>query len=323
MTRGDWKRVSKGRPCPVCGKSDWCLYAGPDDAPTAAICARVESAKPVGAAGSGWWHRLRSDDDRRPVRGFKVSVPMRQQPQDLQPRAAGGDPRDAGPIDLEQLAADCCAAVRSDDLQRLAASLGLSVESLQRLRVGWAARHLAWSFPMLDAAGRVLGIRLRKPNGFKFAVGGGHDGLFLPDGLDIDAAGGRLLVCEGPTDTAVLLDLGFSAVGRPSCTGGVRLLVELVKQRRPAEVCIVADGDAPGQRGAGNLAAVLLAYSPAVRILTPPAGIKDAREWKRRGATAADLATAIAAAPVRRLAIVVSRQTRKKGRRGAWKAKRG
>jgi hypothetical protein len=95
---------------------------------------------------------------------------------------------------------------------------------------------------------------------------------------------------KAPPTAAALLDLGLLAVGRPSCTGGVRLLVELVKQRRPAEVCIIADGDAPGQRGAGNLAAVLLAYCPAVRIATPPDGIKDAREWKRRGATPADVA---------------------------------
>lgn len=117
------------------------------------------------------------------------------------------------------------------------------------------------------------------------------------------SGGGRLLVCEGPTDTAALLDLGLSAVGRPSCSGGVKLLVELVKQRRPAEVVIVADGDAPGQRGAGNQAAVLVAYCAAVRIIAPPVGIKDAREWKRRGATAADVAAVIDAAPIRRLTI--------------------
>ena len=315
MTRGDWKRVSRRRPCLVCGKDDWCLYAGPDDAPTAAICARIESARPVGAAGSGWWHRLR-DDDRRPARTIRRAVPMRQQPTD----AAGADPQGA-PIDLERLAADCCAAVTPAALQWLAASLGLTVESLRRLAVGWSSRHRAWSFPMRSPTRQVLGIRLRRPNGSKFAVTGGHDGLFIPDDLP-DADGGRLLVCEGPTDTAALLDFGFSAVGRSSCTGGVRLLVELAKQRRPAEVCIIADGDAPGQRGAGNLAAVLLAYCPAVRIATPPAGFKDARQWKQRGATAADVAAVIDAAPVRRLEISVSRQTRK-GRRGAWKAKRG
>jgi DNA primase len=171
---------------------------------------------------------------------------------------------------------------------------------------------------MTDAAGKLQGIRLRSASGFKYSVSGSRQGLFIPSDLP---ATELLLIGEGPTDTAALLDFGFSAVGRPSCTGGVRLLVELVRQRRRADVVIVADGDAPGQRGAGNLAAALLAYSLAVRIITPPDGIKDAREWKRRGATAGDVLAIIDAAPVRRLAISVSRQRRKKGRRASWNAK--
>lgn len=304
MTHSDWKRVSPRQPCLVCGRHNWCLFAGPDDAPTAAICARTPSDTKAGEA--GYLHILRTDGP--------AWAPWRQTLR----RAVRmiDNPPGAAP-DFAKLAADCRAAVRPDDLQRLALSLDLTVESLRRLRVGWSRSRRGWAFPMSDADGRILGIRLRLAGGRKLSVKGGREGLFIPDGLDVD---GRLLVCEGPTDAAALLDLGLCAVGRPSCTGGVRLLIELVKQRRPAETIIVADGDAPGQRGAGNLAAVLVAYCPAVRIITPPAGIKDAREWKRRGATAADLAAAIDVAPVRRLAIVVSRQTRK-GRRAAWKAK--
>ena len=295
MTRGDAKRVSKARPCLVCGRGDWCLYFGPDDAPTAAICPRIESAKPVGSA--GWLHRLR-DDDWRPAGTIRRAVPMRPQPQD------------AGPIDFEELAGDFRAAVNSVDLQRLAAGLGLTVESLQRLRVGWAAGHRAWSFPMTDAAGQVLGIRLRRPNGSKFAVTGGHDGLFLPGDLPGDA-GGRLLVCEGPTDTAALLDLGFDVVGRPSCTGGKQLLVELVRRRQPNEVIVVADGDGPGMRGAENLATALVAYAAAVRVITPPNGISDARQWKRAGATRRDVLNIINAAEVRQLSVQTRRRRRK------------
>jgi hypothetical protein len=79
---------------------------------------------------------------------------------------------------------------------------------------------------MMDVAGRVQGIRLRFSNGRKLAVRGGREGLFVPSGL---AATNQLLICEGPTDTAALLDLGFAAVGRPSCAGGTRLLVELLR----------------------------------------------------------------------------------------------
>src|SRR5207248_11062007 len=45
--------VSRERPCPVCGKPDWCLVA--EDG-TAAICQRVGSGKRCGEA--GWLHRL-------------------------------------------------------------------------------------------------------------------------------------------------------------------------------------------------------------------------------------------------------------------------
>jgi hypothetical protein len=146
---------------------------------------------------------------------------------------------------------------------------------------------------MTDVGGRVLGIRLRLENGRKFAVTGGREGLFIPTGLPDSPT--TLFVAEGATDCAALLDLGLSAVGRSSCTGGTRLLVELVARRRPGRVVIVADADEPGQRGADALACVLCAYVRDVRIITPPAGVKDARAWKLDGATAADVLDAVEA----------------------------
>ncbi len=56
-----WQRVSRRNPCPVCHKPDWCLIARDG---TAAICARIESDRPVGTKGAGWLHRL-TDTDRR------------------------------------------------------------------------------------------------------------------------------------------------------------------------------------------------------------------------------------------------------------------
>jgi hypothetical protein len=200
------------------------------------------------------------------------------------------------------LAAHFQRAVTLDRLLALARSLGLSVEALTALGIGWSEAQRAWSFPMTDTAGRVLGIRLRRANGFKFAVRGGHEGLFLP--CRFGAYPGPLLICEGPTDTAALFDLGFgNVVGRPNCAGGVKLLVELVKQQRPQEVAIVADNDEPGRRGAESLASTLSAYAPATRVIAPPAGVKDARAWLRGGGTGADLLRAIDEAPVRRLQI--------------------
>ena len=274
----NWQRVSRGAPCPVCERPDWCLLAADG---TAAICTRVESKKRAGEA--GWIHRL-TDAHRS---GQRVRVV---------PFAAGGK-RD----DLERLAAEYQEAADHVRLLQFADSLALSLTSICQLRVGWSAEHRAWSFPMRDGKGNVVGIRLRRPDGFKFAVKGGKEGLFIPENRKAESS--PLLVCEGSTDAAALLDMGFAnVVGRPSCTGGIKLLVQLV-QRSPSEVIIVADGDEPGRRGADNLASVLLIYAPAVRVIVPPDGIKDARDWLRAGGKRADVERVIGAAPVRRLTV--------------------
>ena len=304
-----WQRVSKRRPCPVCKKSDWCLFAGEPGNPEAVICQRIESSKPIGAA--GYLHLLRDGGPTWSPRVRRI---------ELSAARIG-----AGTIDFAKLAADFRAAVRPEALDKLAAALGVSAESLRRLGIGWAVKYRGWSFPMQSAAGDVLGIRLRLPGGKKLSIKGGHEGLFIPgphpDPLPTnlrsvpgEGTNGLLLVCEGPTDTAAMLDLGFSAVGRPSCTGGVKLLVELVRRAKPSGVVIVADADPPGQRGAESLATVLLAYSAAVRIITPPTGCKDAREWKQRRATVADVLAAIEATPVRRLTVSVRKAGRHHGR---------
>lgn len=239
----------------------------------------------------GFLHRLNSE--RRSLPNLRtVTLPERM----------------ASRNDLPSLAEQYRAAIHPAHLQCLANTLRLSAASLQRLGIGWAFDSGAWAFPMTNAASKVLGIRLRLPSGRKIAVTGGREGLFIPADLP---QGGELLITEGPTDCAALLDLGFAAVGRPCCAGGVRLLVELVKARKPLDVVIVADADEPGQRGADALASVLVLYVPRLRIITPPNGIKDARAWKQAGVTAAVLRTSIDAAPIRRLRISRKQQARR------------
>jgi DNA primase len=153
---------------------------------------------------------------------------------------------------------------------------------------------------MYNSAGGIIGIRLRRPNGFKFSVTGSRSGIFLP----VDTPwSGTLLITEGPTDCGAMLDLGFSCIGRPDALSCIGIVAELVRQRGYNNVVVVGDDDAPGQRGAESLASTLRAISKNVRIIFPPNGVKDAREWKGCGATRADVEAAINHAPYLRMAV--------------------
>src|SRR5207247_801907 len=95
-------------------------------------------------------------------------------------------------LDLAALAQSFQAAVSADRLDKLARDLGLSVNSLHALGIGWAAPHRAWSFPMADPAGAVLGVRLRLQDGRKLATKGSKEGLFIPSTISMNA--GRMSV---------------------------------------------------------------------------------------------------------------------------------
>jgi hypothetical protein len=296
----NWQRVSRAHPCPVCGRPDWCVFVGPHDAPEVAICARVESPKRIGEA--GWLHRLSESTTAWPRwrstirRAVKLSLD-----------AQGGP-------DFGRLVEEWRLPDDSTRLVDLATRLGVSVRSLARLRTGWSDERRAWTFPMLDPTGRVLGIRLRVPSGRKLSVRGGKEGLFIPEEL---SPGSDLYIAEGPTDTAALLDLGLDAAGRPSCTGGTAHLTALVRRPRPGRAVIVADADDVGQAGARRLATTLRAYVPDVRVITPPTPHKDARAWVRDGGTRGDVLAAVEAAETVKLAVTSRRRERRKARCGS------
>lgn len=274
----DYRRVSKDRPCPICGRPDWCLFKR-GDPPTAAICARMPSSTAWGEA--GWFHRLATDIPLfcRAPRVRRIGIkPMS---------------RDERMVTLADIYKR---AVHPGDLDRLAQSLGLTAESLRRLGIGWTGHH--WSFPMLDTSDSVSGIRLRTPEGKKFSERGGHEGLFVPSGL---TGTEPLLIAEGPTDTAALLDFGFDAIGRPSARSGVRLISDFARRGVWQRHVIFSDPDGPGLDGARKLARVLAVLSPDVRVIVPPA--KDARAWKNAGATRANVLALIDAAPPIRISV--------------------
>ncbi len=269
------QRVSRDRPCPVCGKSDWCLVALDG---SAAICQRIKEGSRKQCGEAGYLHilsdRHNGHDRHKSGARWRHNVTIGHDD--------GGQTQDFG-----QMAAEYQSRLVDDRLLALAQSLGLSAWSLQRLRIGWDGH--AFTFPMSSDFGRTIGIRRRFPNGSKVSAKGGRNGLFIPTDL---AEIGSLLICEGPTDTAAALDLGFDAVGRPNCNSLVEMTVRAVRGRD--EIVVVADNDAVGQMGADRLASVLALCCPCVRIVHPPAGVKDLRQWLNAGLTREAVGEAIA-----------------------------
>ena len=182
----------------------------------------------------------------------------------------------------------------------LAQSLGVHSEALRRVRVGWCPSLCSYTWPMRDGNGNIIGIRTRDKSGAKGSISGSLGGLFYdPDIHDSIAPGARIWVAEGASDTASLLSLGFDAVGVPSSGCGGDLLLTLGRCIRPSEWLIVRDNDEneKGAIGARKLRSELVIVAP-VRIIEPPIGIKDARDWINRGASRDDLEREASAAEV-------------------------
>jgi hypothetical protein len=212
---------------------------------------RVQSPKP--AKSGGWMHRL--DGPHR-----YIPPPPRFPPPKL---------------NATQLIQQWRASTSPSALAELAKALGLSIVSLTALGAAWAPPHHAWAFPMCDAYGNVIGIRLRNDRG-KFAVTGSKQGIFIAH-LPPQKT---LFVCEGPTDTAAAIDLGLFAVGRPSCCCGGLEVRTYARRLQVLRVVVIADNDKPGLEGAKKVGAQLqLPFA----LYVPPA--KDLREFLKLSGT--------------------------------------
>lgn len=254
-----YKRVTRSRVCPVCGHPDWCLIA--HDL-SKAICPRIVSATPAGDA--GFVHVI--DPNATPLDASKVSVRSQR-------------PYFNGVYIHRQ-----CRESLGDRAAALAEKLGVSVASLDALGLGYCDREKAYSFPMRDGLGSIVGIRLRNDEGKKWAIRNGKQGLFYNASVP---RRDTVFVFEGPTDTAAGLDWGFNSIGRASALGNHNEVRAVVGSRR---VVIVADGrdeNGIGLRGANVLALDIARTAEEVRVIVPPA--KDARAWKNDGASAKDV----------------------------------
>ena len=258
-----WPTVSAANPCRVCGKTDWCALGD-----RAAKCMRIASAHP--SKDGGWYHFY----------GGEVSRPAKI------PQSRPVAPT----IDAEAQIRRFAENTKQEDLDAYAGELGVNGHSLYCLGAAVTFGYNTWAFPMRDGNGQAIGIRLRNSFGKKWAVTGSRAGIFLP--VNHDAERDRIaMICEGPTDTAAALTLGYFAIGRPSCNSGSEYVHAVINRLGIRRVVIVCDDDtrerpdgvkySPGIDGARALAKEL----KVPHVIWPPGGAKDIREFLQRGGT--------------------------------------
>ena len=284
-----WKRVTRRNPCPICRHGDWC---GVSDDGVVCHCMRVESANPCPSG--GWFHFLK-ERPQRPTARHGPKPPVRQRRLFDAERAMAGF--------RAEFEGDGVKRDIFDSLIEISGDLRLPAACIDRLLVGRSAFSRAWAFPMLDGAGKTVGIRLRAYGGSdKWAVGGSRDGLFYdPDVQPLEreyngVKGREIVVVEGATDCIAGYALGLPCVGRSACATGVDALRRLCARLMVTRITIVSDNDNykfrpdgtpwhPGQNGAQALARRLIkAMDRICRIVTPPK--KDLREWYYSGLNA-------------------------------------
>lgn len=271
-----WRSVSARRPCPICGRpnhdhtSRWCAVATDGGA---AICHFVSEGAKSQTEQGGYIHVL-------------IGSPLPIRP--VTPKMERVRPE--SPLDWESLVAKYCEAVAPKKLDNLSAMLGVSALSLDFLDIGYIGNGW-WSFPMFNADRKPVGIRTRNETGQKRAIEGTHEGVFIPR----RRRDGTVLICEGPTCTASMLDLGFDVLGRPSCWGCEDYLSALTRGR---EVVIIADNDAPESQAAKGTQRLIDKLRRSCRYLKriAPPYLKDAREWVKQGCTRECVETLAAAA---------------------------
>lgn len=297
MPKPNWKRVSKTSRCPICDGPDNCSVSTDG---SAVWCGRVEQGSQRQNSGGQFLHLLGDGQHRRDEHSYEHPSHRRQ-------RRAAEKPK-ARP-DFEHIARTAfCRSDASQRRQELAAVLGVTATALEQLRVGpWGLKDgLHWLFPERDAAGKIIGLSRRYRNDDKRAWPCSDRGLIYCDNWQ--AFDGPVYLVEGPSDTAAMLSLGLCVVGRPSNTGGVDHLIELLTQLpSDRELIVLGENDRksheslkpnakashradcegcsacwPGQFGSMQTANKLARQlNRRVEVMFPPDGAKDVREMVR------------------------------------------
>lgn len=255
----DYYRVSGRDRCAHCGKPDWCLYAPTN--PGAAICQRAPFTEtPVGEA--GFFH----EGTAGPV-------------ETLPPRRHAPVRNHHGAVALYHMAHR---TTTETQVETLATDLGLPVTATAALAPAYMPDLEAWAFPMRNADGAIVGVRMRNGKAEKWALTGSHNALFVPTET---STAQTLWLPEGPTSTIACCAMGMRTVGRPSTNTGFDLIDQYMATHKLTDAVALVDDDLPdprtglypGLEWSARLADHLLACNPrrTLRLVMLPC--KDAR----------------------------------------------
>ena len=151
----EWPEVTRDCPCPIFGQRTWCGRSG-----SVVHCMRVSEPPP------GWRVVKRNPD------GGVVFGPVDGVPRDRRGTSFREPVRPGREAACERFTRNLTPTL----LTSLARQLGVPESPLRDFDVGWNLDRRAYTFSERDAAGRIVGIALRYPDGRKGFVKAGWRG---------------------------------------------------------------------------------------------------------------------------------------------------
>ena len=180
-------------------------------------------------------------------------------------------------------------------LQWIMKTRGASAEALATMGVGWAPEHRAFSFPMRDPIGKLLGWAKRDPFNAGYYVSGTHLPKGHPDWeltyvdkgeclwgaselSDRVAAGEPIYLCEGYLDQLRILSCGYVAMAMQGKSLTEQQMVYINSIKNP--VILWPDNDKDGLLAARKLTASML-HRENFSVVSNFFGVKDAGEMNK------------------------------------------
>lgn len=237
-------RVDEHLPCPICKHTDGCLI---HRSGTYVLCYH----KPSNVYCKIGYKHMLNPDDADAIKATASTIPPQEKPD----------------INFSTLVAATQSCIRTPQIVNLASSLGVSVQSLRDLGIGWSASKSVYTFPMYTDEWDIVGVSTRSLSGEKKVIFGSSVGLYLP--TTFRASAGITFVCEGLSDTAAACSLGLNAVGRFNCGCGEKYLCSLLSDHT---VYIISDNGSSGIRGASELCISLAGVNKSAHVIYIPSG---------------------------------------------------